>query len=165
MPLALLFLALAARVDLVDQVYHIPADEWRYVELPDLQRKPALVWATFDVESGRAADVGLALIRRQDLDRLRDGLPYGNLAITAEGRGGTLVDYVGEPGDYVLVVNNASEWPAAVRLRIWLDFAPRHHMMPIELSPGRRLTVVLISLGTFCGIAAYAAWRIAKGVG
>jgi len=161
---ALLFLAFAARVDVVDQVYRIPADEWRYVELPDLRARTALVWSTFQVESERGADVRLMLMRPADLERLRAGLPHGSLAISPEGRGGALVDYVAQTGDYVLVVRNSSPWPAAVHLRIWLDFSPHRRMAPTEVSDARRLAVILISLGTFCGIAGYAAWRMAKDI-
>jgi hypothetical protein len=165
MPLAfLLLLALSGRVNIVDQLYRIPADEWRYVELTDLQQRPALVCAAFEVESRRAAEVRLGLMRREDLEKLRGGLPHGMLAASPEGRAGTLVYYVPQAGDYVLVVDNSALRPATVQLRIWLDFNPRRPMTPTQLSPERRLAVLILSLGAFCGIAAYAGWRIWKGV-
>lgn len=165
MPLAfLLLLALSGRVDVVNEVYRIPAGEWRYVELPELERNPAIVWAAFQVESREPAFVRLALLRREDLEKLRGGLPHGMMTASQEGRGGMMVYSVAQKGDYVVVVNNSSDRAAAVQLRIWLDFHSRGPLTPTVLSPARRLTVLLLSLGTFCGIAAYAGWRIWRGV-
>jgi len=62
-------------VELVDEVYQIPANEWRYVEI-DLKQQPALVSATFQVLTG-AGQARIALMRRQDLERLRGGEPHG----------------------------------------------------------------------------------------
>ena len=61
----ILLLASSTRVQLVDEVYQIPAKEWRFVEL-GLNQKPAKVWATYQVESG-PREVRLALMRREDL--------------------------------------------------------------------------------------------------
>ena len=47
----ILLLAASTSVDLVNEVYQIPASEWRYVEL-SLNQQPALVRAEFRVEDG-----------------------------------------------------------------------------------------------------------------
>ena len=53
----LVLLAASSRVELVDEVFQIPANEWRYVEL-GLRQRPAAVDADYEVRSGppRGAD-------------------------------------------------------------------------------------------------------------
>ncbi|HEX8983805.1 MAG TPA: hypothetical protein VF767_00170, partial [Bryobacteraceae bacterium] len=69
----LLLLASSTQLELVDNVYRIPAGEWRYVEL-GLNQKPAHVRAQYDVRSG-PRDVRLALLRAEDVERLRRDEP------------------------------------------------------------------------------------------
>ena len=80
-PLALFLLAAATHVDLVDDVFQIPAGEWRYVDELSLHQKPAFVSADFEVRSG-SRHVRLELMRREDLERLRKSRPYGVLEAT-----------------------------------------------------------------------------------
>jgi hypothetical protein len=60
----ILLLAAPPRIDLVDEVYPIPAHEWRYIEV-GLKQRPGAVSARYDVEP-RTLQVRLALMRRQD---------------------------------------------------------------------------------------------------
>ena len=165
MPLAiLLLLAFSNRVDVVDQVYRIPAGDWRYVELPELAHKGAFVWARYDVQGDPAhSAVRIAVMRRDDVEKLRAGLPHGTMGVTAEGPLGTMYTYVPQPGDYAVVVDNEAQRAASVHLRIWLDFRERPGMSPTQLSSERRLAVVTISLLAFCGIAGFAGWKLYKG--
>src|ERR1700759_3998367 len=84
-------------VDVVDEVYQIPANEWRYVEL-GLNQKPAFVHAHFTVESG-PQQVRLAMMRREDVERLRAGLPHGVIEETEVGASGSFLPHVRGPGN------------------------------------------------------------------
>src|ERR1035437_4810177 len=66
-------LAASTSVELVDEVYQIAPAEWKYVEV-NLRQNPALVAASFDVQSG-SEKVRLALMTRADLENLRADLP------------------------------------------------------------------------------------------
>jgi hypothetical protein len=157
--LALILLLAASRVELVDEVYQIPAREWRYVDL-GLKQRPALVSAHFDTE-GDTARVRLTLLRAEDLEKFREGLPHGTIDATSAGPRGTLSYDVPSPGDYVLVIDNDAASPAAVRLNVWLDFA-RHGPPMTQLSPHRQLAVVLISFGVFFAIVSFSARRLLR---
>jgi hypothetical protein len=159
--LALILLLAATRVELVDEVYQIPAKNWRYVDL-GLKQRPAVVSAHFDTE-GNDARVGLTLLRAEDLERFRGGLPHGSIDSTAAGPRGALSYDVPSPGDYVLVIDNDAPAPVAVRLNVWLDFA-RHGPAMSQLSPQRQLTVVLVSFAVFFAIVSFSAHRLLRAV-
>ena len=159
--LALILLLAASRVELVDEVYQIPASEWRYVDL-GLKQRPAVVSARFDAE-GSDARVRLTLLRAEDLEKFRSGLPHGNIESTSAGPRGGLSYDVPTPGDYVLVIDNDAPAPVAVRLNVWLDFG-RHGPTITQLSPRRQLTVVLISFAVFFAIVSFSARRLLQAV-
>ena len=158
--LAWIVLAASTGVDLVDEVYQIPAKEWRYVEL-GLNQKPALVSAGFQVENG-SREVRLALMHREDLDRLREGAPQSVIDLTAASASGSLKPHVRGPGDFVIVVDNRGDTPAKVHLRVHLDFAVGPRSEISQLSPGRQLAVVLISFVVFFGIVGWSARRLLR---
>jgi hypothetical protein len=154
-----LALVFASAEEFVDQVYTIPADEWRYVDLGTRQR-PALVEAEYDVRSG-SDHVRLAVMRRDDLEHLREGLPHGVVETTEPGRAGKLTCQVRPPGEYVVVVDNrmGDGRAAVVRLRIRLDFPPGG-AIPERLSPQRRLAVILVSFAAFFAIVTWSGRKL-----
>ena len=161
--LAGILLAAPTSVELVDEVYQIPAYQWRYVEI-GLKQQPALVSATFQVVTG-SQQARIALMRGQDLERLRDGQPHGVMTVTPLASQGNLSYFVHSPDDYVIVVDNRAAQPSAVHLRIWLDFGGGPGPAVTRLSPRRQLAVVLISFAVFFGIVSYSArslWRAVK---
>jgi hypothetical protein len=158
----LLLLAASTRVELVDDIYHIPPREWRYVEL-GLKQNPALVSAHFEAMGG-PHDVRLALMRRDDLEHLRGGLPHGVIAETTPGPNGDLHSYVPAAGDYVVVVDNLSDAAAKLHLRISLDFAAPRGPEARLLSPQRQWTVIAISFAVFFGIVTFSARRLLRSI-
>jgi hypothetical protein len=158
----ILMLAASTVVGVVDEVYQIPANKWQYVPL-GLNQKPALVHAHYTVESG-PAQVRLALMRREDLERLRAELPHGVIEETELGASGSFTPRVRGPGDYVVVVDNEADAPASVRLQIWLDFGVRPGHEVTQLSPQRQLVVILLSFATFFGIVTWSARRLLRGI-
>ena len=153
-----LVLAFASAGELVNQVYTIPADEWRYVDLGVGQR-PALVEAEYEVRAG-SDQVRLAVMRRDDLEHLREGLAHGVVEATEPGRSGKLTCQVRPPGEYVVVVDNRDDRAAVVRLRIRLDFPPAAGSLPERLSPQRRLTVILVSFAAFFAIVTWSGRKL-----
>jgi hypothetical protein len=152
-----------ASIDLVDETYQIPASEWRYVEV-SLRQRPALLSAELDWQAG-SRDIRAALLRREDLDRLRKDHPYGVLAATSPGPSGRFRYYVRDPGDYAVVLDNRdSDQPATIRLRVWLDFAGPPGYGGQSLSPERRLGVILVSFALFFGIVTWSARRLLQNV-
>jgi hypothetical protein len=155
-----LALALAPAAELVDQVYTIPADEWRYVEL-GIGERAALVEAGYEVRGG-SDQVRLALMRRDDLEHLRDGLAHGVVEETEPGRSGRLKCEVRPPGDYVVVVDNrmGDGRAAVVRIRIRLEFPAGGGGVPERISAQRRLTVILMSFAAFFAIVTWSGRKL-----
>lgn len=158
----LVLLAASTGVELVDEVYQIPPAEWKYVEV-NLRQHPALVIASYQVRSG-SESVRLALMTRADLERLREDLPHGVLAVTALGKAGAFAFQVREPGDYVLIVDNRSSKlkPAAVYLHIALDFARTSGPDVIRLAPRRQLTVIVLAFAFFFAVVTYSARKLLR---
>ncbi len=162
LPLAFLLLLAAPRVQLVDDVFHVPADDWRYVDF-SLKRRAALVSAECETASP-TTPVRIALLRREDLERLRAGAPHGIIDVTGPGSRNRLNYLLREPGDYALVIDNEARVPAAVHLAVWLDFAPRA-AAPAQITPQRRLAVILISFAVFFAIAGFSTRKLLRAFG
>ena len=151
----ILLLAATTRVELVDEVYQIPAGEWRFIQF-DLEQRPATVSASYEVRAG-APQVKLALLRREELERLNGDLPHEEMAATRPGSSGHFDFDIRPPGKYVILLDNrgAGGSAAAVHLEVWLDFA-----RVTEVSPQRQLTVILISFAVFFGVVTFSARRM-----
>ncbi len=155
-----LFLLLgSSSVDLVDDLYQIPAGDWRYVDVT-LRQRPALLGADA-VSSSGGKDVRVALLPRREMERLRQDRAHSVLASTTPGESGHLRYYLRDPGRYALVLDNRdNDKPAAVHLRAWLDFGAAGGPQATYLSPRRQLTVILISFAVFFAIATWSARRL-----
>lgn len=161
--LALILLLAASRVELVDEVYQIPASEWRFPDaVISLKQRPALISAQFETDPP-SPDVRIALLRREDLQRRLSGAPHGIIQATPEGVRGVLNYQASAPGEYVVVIENEARSPATVHIRIDLDFA-RHGPTMTQLSPRRQWTVVLISFAVFFAIVSFSARRLLQAV-
>ncbi|MGO9229403.1 MAG: hypothetical protein ACLQKA_09370 [Bryobacteraceae bacterium] len=151
--------ALASAEELVDHVYTIPADEWRYVDL-GIGQRPELVEVEYEVRAG-SDQVRLAVMRREDLEHLREGVAQGVVDETEPGRSGKIECEVRPPYDYVVVVDNrmGDGRAAVVRLRIRLASPPARGI-PERLSPQRRLTVILVSFAAFFAIVTWSGRKL-----
>jgi hypothetical protein len=153
----LILLAISGGGEVVDEVYQIPAADWRYVDLGRI-RRPVIVKAAFSVESG--PPVRLMVLTRGDLDHMSHGEPYTPLR-ALESQGGSFAQRILQPGgEYVVALENRGSHPANVHLRILLDYGDA-----TQLSPERRLTVVAISFAVFFGLVGFSTlklWRAAN---
>jgi hypothetical protein len=164
-PAAVLLVAAAAAtyVQLMDGVVQVPAGDWRYVEVA-LKQQTAFVSADYQVESG-SPDIRLALVRREDLERMRNQMPDGALAVTAAAPSGHIRYRVPERGVYVVLIDNrASSRPAAAHLLVSLNFGLRPGPTVTRLSPQRQITVIAISFAVFFAIATYSTRRLLRGI-
>jgi hypothetical protein len=159
---AVLLLAASSRVEIsTDEICDVPAGEWRYREV-ELHQVPARISATYEVRSG-SPRVRLALVRSEDLDRMRDKIPHGIIELTPPGMSGTFVDRFKRHGDFAVVIDNQDgHQNAQVHLRIWKDFGPGQEPEVSVLSPARQITVISISLAAFCGIAIFSGRRLLR---
>lgn len=148
-----LWLAFAARVEVVNESFEIPANDWRYVPRP-VNAEPALV--DCDFQSGPAARVRVALLTHADLDARRAGRDYEEIAASPAGPRGYLRIAVHEPDTYLVIENHASK-PAAVRLRIYLEEPQVRY-----LSRRRQFVVILISFGVFFSLVSFSAVKLLK---
>ncbi len=162
--LALLLMLLAAsRVELVDEVYRIPAQDWRFPDaVISLKQQPALITARYDTDPP-AAGIRVALLRREDLQKRIDGVPHGIVDSTPEGPRGELHYAAAAPGEYVVVIDNVARTVATVHIRVALDFA-RAGPAVTELPPARQMTIVVLSFAVFFGIVSFSAHRLLRGI-
>ena len=159
----MLLLAASTRGELADEDCQIPAGGWRWFAV-DLHQEAARVFASYEVQAG-SGRVRLALMRRDDLERMRDDLPHGHLTETPLGKSGQLTDPFRRRGDYAVVLVNRDDTRAAtVHLRVWLEFDGREGPEGTELAPERQFAVVAISLAVFFGIVTYSSRRLWRAI-
>jgi hypothetical protein len=157
-----IFLLLAASpgtVALLDETVQVPAAEWRSFDI-ELRQQPAIIECRYWVDSG-GAGVRVALMHQADLEQLRAGLGHRVLTATEYRKSGGFRYGPGPLGDYSLVVDNRLEGrgPAQVHLAVWLEF-PGPPPQARELSPQRRLVVILVTAAYMAAIAVFAARRL-----
>ncbi len=163
-PVLAVLLALAAeRVVLVDEVVRVPPGGWRAVDLA-LKQRPAIIECKFTVADGRSG-VRVALLRREDVGRFRSGQAHRVILSSGFERAGRF-RYAPGLGQYALLIDNRLEGrgPAQVRLEVVLEFGSAAEAAVRELSPGRRLTVIAITLVVFSGLVWFAARRLRRAV-
>jgi hypothetical protein len=147
----------AQRVELVDEVYSVPANEWRYIDF-SLRQLPVTISGEYTV-SGTQPGARLLLIRLPEPRRVREHHLRNPVAETPFAVRGRLQHHVRTAGHYVVVIDNRGRAvEAAVHLRIGLDFGPQ----VTYLSQQRRLTVILVSFAVFFAVVGWSARRLMK---
>jgi hypothetical protein len=157
---SIVLLAASAASEFANEEQTIPAGDWKYRDV-QLHEKAARIIASYEVVNGDG-HVRMALMLREDLDRMSSDLP-GAILATPEGRRGFFADPVRRVGDYVIVLDNQEGRQAArVRLRVDLDFGTGRESEVGRLTTRRQLTVVAASCVAFLGIVAFSAQRLRK---
>jgi len=152
-PVMCLLLAAVPHVEVTDEVYQLPPNDWRWVEI-SLNQRPAVVTAQYQALAGNPA-IRAALVPKDELRKLRSSEGLEDYDPTTASTSGQLRRHTREPGDYAVVIENRSAVPASVRVRITLDFPTA-----TTISPRRQLTVVIISFAVFFAIAGFSAKRL-----
>lgn len=153
---ALLLLS-SRQVSLVDEVYTIPAADWRFIELL-LQQQRSKVECEFRVISG-GGSVRVAFIGLRELQRFRLGTRPQSLESHPFQAVGKVERQIEVPGHYALIIENSRE-PARVHVRVNVDFSPEVGY----LSRQRQLAVIVISFAIFLAIVTYSARRLFKAI-
>jgi hypothetical protein len=156
--LALLLLAAAAQVEIVEQSTEVPPADWKARRFS--MRKPGVVEVTYRVTKG-GAGVRLALIARRDEARVELRREHTEFAATGFAREGTLHARLDEPGEYSVLVDNRLETQraATVSFKGLISYdAPRPQVR--TLSTGRKIAVIGSSLTLFFGICLFAGRRL-----
>jgi len=138
---------------LTDDVYQLPAGEWRWVRF-EIGRRPATADCRFETVGG--GEVRAELVSRAELELVRKHKPHDVLAVTDPGGAGSFSHYIQESGQYAVIIENTGTHPAAVHLTIALSFGGAKPLSRY-LSPQRRLTVILVSFAMFFAIVTFSA--------
>ena len=138
-------------VSLVDETVKVRPGESERIDLA-VQQRGAFLELNFEVSKGRSGVRVAIMTRGDDVLITTDYKKQGRFQIALP-----------EPGRYVLVVDNRMEGrdtaECLVRAHLLIQPPP---VVAKELSLGRRLAVIAVSLGLFGCVAAYAGrklWR------
>jgi hypothetical protein len=152
MKLALLLLLVASgSVVLTDDVYQIPAGEWRFVRFV-IGHRPATVECRFQAFAGGEARA--ELVSQSELQSIRTHKSYDALASTDTVGASGFSQYIDQSGEYAVVIENPGSTPVAVRLTVAMSFGQPSARY---LSRSRRLTVILVSFAAFFAIVTFSA--------
>jgi hypothetical protein len=161
MKLALLLLlsssAFGAAV-LTDDVYQIPGGAWRFVSF-EIRQRPATVQCRYDAAAGD--EVSAELVNQSELELIRQRKFHDSLASADSLPSGVFRQYLGEAGQYAVVIQNGGKRTVAVHLRVALDFGASRPVTKY-LSPERRLAVILVSCASFFAIVTFSARALLK---
>jgi hypothetical protein len=157
MKLALfLLLAVSRPVVLTDDVYQIPAGEWRWIRF-EVGNRRVTTECRFETLNGGEAHA--ELVSRQDLELIRQHKVHDTLASTDTARTDGFSQFIGEPGEYAVVVENPGTTPVAARLTVSLSFGQPAARF---LSRDRQLTVILLSSAMFFAIVTFSTRALLK---
>jgi hypothetical protein len=151
----LLVLVAPGSQTLTDEVFQIPAKEWRYVAVT-VKQVPATVECNFHVISGAGA-VRVALVNADGLDDWKQG---DRSAAGGPAQQGGFSRTVSVPDEYAVIIENSGRGDTSVRLRVSLDSSGRGQPPAKYLSPQRRLVVIAISATVFFAIVSYSAKKL-----
>jgi hypothetical protein len=155
--LALLLVASASRITVVDEVFSLAPGEVKTVNL-SLHQHPAVVDAAFKVTSGDSV-VSLGL---RGPDGSDGAASRRFLRVMHEQSAGALRYPARTLGDYQVLVENPRNHkrPATVALQVSLAFGEAGTLRPEMLSPQRRRAVVGLSLLFFAVVAWWSGRRL-----
>ena len=150
----LLLLAASGSIVLTDDVYQIPAGGWRWVRF-EIHQRPATVECRFETVGGGEAHA--ELVSRPELELIHQHKIHDALASTDTARTGAFSQYIRDPDEYAVVIENPGSSPVAARLTVALSFGPPRQPASRYLSRDRRLTVILVSFVMFFAIVSFSA--------
>lgn len=147
----LLLLAASGSVVLTDDVYQIPAGDWRFVRFA-IGRRAATAECRFATVGG--GEVRAELVSQSDLEAIREHKNYDALVSTEDTQRSGFSQYLDQPGEYAVVLENPGKRPVVVQLSVAMSFAQPSAKY---LSHSRQLTVILVSFGVFFVIVTFSA--------
>ena len=140
-----------------NEVFQIPAKEWRYVDVP-VKQVPVAVRCEFQVLSGNGA-VRAELVNADGLEEWKQGHQDAK-ASGILGAKASFSRVVTAPDSYAVIVENRGREPLSVRLYVSLDSSERARPQARYLSLERRVTVIGISAIVFLSMVSYSAKKL-----
>jgi hypothetical protein len=138
---------------LTDDVYQLPAGDWRWVRF-EIRQRPATAECRFEALGG--GDVRAELVSRPELELFKEHRRHDALASTEPRNAGAISQYIEEPGEYAVIIENTDSHAVAIHLNVSLSFGVAKPVSRF-LSPARRLTVILVSFAMFLAIVTFSA--------
>ncbi len=151
------------QVVLTDDVYSLPAGEWRYVEFV-VSQQPSAVRCDMELVSG-GPSVRAELLNQRNLSFFTNRKPHESIAATPVNPKGMLLQAFGLTGNYAVALINGAGQPARVRLRLAMDFSGfGQPAVARYLSPRRRLFVILLSFAGFFAMVTFSARKLLRAI-
>jgi len=161
--LAILLLQ-AAGIDQAPRAFRIGPGEYRWIPVT-VKQTPTEVDCRFTVLEG-GPSVHLELLPMREFRLFSRGREHETLAVSPDSKSGAFRRILDERGQYaVLVVNAPNAAPAVVSLEVGTNIDPVPSAISRELTPARRLTVILISFAIFFTTVSWSAVRLLRAVG
>jgi hypothetical protein len=142
------------------QPFRLEPGDFRWVPFT-VRQTPSEVDCRYEVISGNPS-VHVELLPMSEFRLFNRGREHDTMALTPDGRSGEFRRIVDVRGQYAIVVKNArGAPPATVLLRVETNLNPGAEVAR-TLSPGRRLTVILISFAFFFVTVAWSGRRLMR---
>jgi|GEM_PF-3227351 len=143
------------------QPFRLEAGDFRWVPFT-IRQTPVEVECHFEVTRG-GPSVHLELLPMTEFRLFDRGEEHSTLAATPDGLTGDFRRTVDVSGQYaVVVVNSGHALPATVSLQVRTSMNPDGRGSAQTLSPGRRLTVILLSFTFFFATLAWSGLKLIR---
>jgi hypothetical protein len=144
------------------QPFRLESGDFRWVPFT-VRQTPSEVDCRFEVIKGNPS-VHVELLPMNEFRLFNRGREHDALALTPDGQNGEFKRIIDVRGQYAVVVENARGAPAAtVLLRVQTNLNPGADVAR-TLSPGRRLSVILISFAFFFITVAWSGRKLMRAV-
>ena len=158
--IAFLFAAAQQPIQDAGEPFRLEPGDFRWIPL-NVRQTPSEIDCHFEVVKG-SPTVHIELLPISEFRLFDRGKEHDTLAITPNGSNGDFRRVVDTRGQYALVIENAhGAPPATVLLRVQTSLNPGADLAQ-TLPPGRRLAVVLISLGVFFTTVAWSGRKLLR---
>ncbi len=142
--------------ELASETFQVQAHDYRYIQAK-VANWPATMNCTAEVSSG--GPVRIELVADRELIHFVRGRPHEFLLSLSERRKTTFSQALPEKGEYDILFINDHDQPSQVRLEATVRLA-REPDVAKYLPPGKRLTVIVISLLVFVVTMSWSAAKL-----
>jgi len=143
--------------------FRLDPGEYRWLPFT-VKQTPAQVDCRFQVIAGTPS-VHVELLPMSEFRLFTHGKEHDSLALSPASSTGSFRRVIEEPGQYAVVLVNSKTAPAAtISLELKVDSDPNAAVSSRELSPKRRLAVILISFSLFFAIVTWSGLKLVRAI-
>lgn len=158
---AILLLAASARGDasvaeLANESFRVQPHDYRYIDAK-ISHWPATLICSGNVTNG--VGVRVEVLTRDELFNFVRGREHDFVLSLDKRKNPGFSQALPNKGEYAIVLVNDDDQPDEVRLAASVQFA-REPDVARYLTPGKRLTVILISMMVFFTTVSWSAWKL-----